>query len=104
MAEGGSLIDEADAGAGVHVAIIHAAPAAAVPIEIHLADEEPAAGVDGLDVRDVAGAARALHARLHHHRRPRDGNAAGAVAARRRAAEPVERVAHVGEVFILPLP
>src|SRR6476660_2859759 len=99
MSRAGS-VDEVDAGAAMGEAIIHASPAASVPIEVHLGDQEPAAGIDRLDVRDVSGAPGALDAWPEHNGRVHCGLYADAIAARGGARRPVFRVADVGEVLI----
>src|SRR5690348_17236635 len=82
------LIDEADAGADVDVAIVHPAEAAAVPVEVHLRDDEPASAEHRLDMSGVSGAARALDARLEDHRRADGGLAANREAVLRRISWP----------------
>src|SRR5262245_14839989 len=84
-------------------AIIHTGPAAAVPEKVHLRDKEPAAGVDGLDMADVARTSRALHAGLEDGGGVAGGHRADAVAARRGACGPVAGVPHMSEVFIAAL-
>lgn len=72
-----SLVDEADSGASVGVPVTYPAIATAVPEEIHLRDEEPAAAQDTLDVPDMAAAAGPLHPRLEDHRGAGCGRATG---------------------------
>src|SRR5512146_1595868 len=96
-------IDEADARAGIGEAVAHPPPSATVPIEVHLGDEEPATGIDLLDVGDVARATRALDARLEDDCRSGAWRTPDPIAARRRARRPVARVAHAAQVLILPL-
>src|SRR5690348_16793199 len=74
-------IDEADPGARIDEAVVYSPPAAAVPVEVHLRDEEPAAGIDLLDVRDMARAACALDSWLEDDCRPGCGSPPDVVAA-----------------------
>src|SRR5262249_1400157 len=95
------LVDKADSRAGVNVAVLNSAEAAAVPIEVHLADEEPAVAVDLLDVAYVATATCALHARLEDHCRVDTWRRPSAQAMLRRVARPLRGVAELEQRLIL---
>src|SRR5262249_47767167 len=84
-------------------AVIYATPAAAVPEEVHLRDEEPAARIHSLNMGNVASTTRALHAGLKDDRGVAGGHRADAVAAPRGAGGPVLGIAHVPEVFVTAL-
>src|SRR5262245_8589307 len=81
-------------------AIVHAPPAATVPVEVHLGDQEPATRIDGLDMRDMSGASSALDAGPEHHGRVYRWLRADTVTTRGGARRPVFRVADVREVLV----
>src|SRR5260221_1177828 len=97
------LVDEADAEAGVCVAEGDSSPAATIPIEVHLGDEEPTARVDGFDVRDVAQPACALDAGGKDDSRADCGGIADAETARSGAVGPVTCVTEVGDLAAGPI-
>src|SRR5262249_25138500 len=98
-----SLIDEGDSRPGVRVAITHASPAAAIEVEVHLADEEPAAAEDALDVSHMAAAASALHSRGEDRCGASRGRASGRDATRARRRGPAGGVAEEAAI-LTPIP
>src|SRR6478735_1619707 len=74
------LGDEGDSGADVDVAVADATKAAAVEIEVHLANEEPPPRQYLLDYADMAAGAGPLDVRLEDHRRANPGRGADAQA------------------------
>src|SRR5690242_19869937 len=73
-----NLVDEAHSRSGMDVAEADTAKAATIPVERHLGDQEPAVGVDLLDVANMSRAARPLHMRLEDDRCAHNGLCAGA--------------------------
>jgi hypothetical protein len=87
----------------VRQAIIHPAPPSAVPIEIHLGDQKPAARVHFFNVGHMASATRALHAGLEDNRSARPWRGRYLVAARPCSSGPELSIPHTREILITPL-
>src|SRR5262249_27710828 len=96
-------IDEGDSRSGVRIAIAHTTPAATVEVEVHLADDEPAAAEDALDVSDVTAAAGALHSGGKDRCRASRGRASGRNATRARRRGPARGVAEEATI-LTPIP
>ena len=71
------------------VTVADATKAAAVEIEVHLADEEPTSGQYLLDHADMTAGAGSLDVRLEDHRRTDPGGVADAEAQPSRVRDPL---------------
>src|SRR5690348_7811260 len=96
-----SLVDEAHSRSSVDVAEADTAKAATIPVERHLGDQEPAVGVDLLDVANVSRAARPLHMRLEDDCCANGGLCASAQPVARRIPRPSCGIAQLHQRLIL---
>src|SRR5512146_1827632 len=83
------------------VAIVHPAPAASIPIEVHLRDDEPSTAQDLYDMADMAAAACPLHTRLEDSCRPHRRAIPGPHATRAGVRNPVPRHAQRAKLRLI---
>src|SRR5260221_9127248 len=97
------LVNEHYAPALVREPVIHIAPAPAIPIEVHLRDEEPATGVDRLDMSHMPSATCPLCPAAEHDARIGRRLHAHPIAAIGSAGWPFARITQIGQVLVAPL-